>query len=93
MRAYETLEAAGMIEPQQRSGHYVNAKWQQSPPEPQRARPSPRSTHVEVSELVLQILESVRNRNVYGHRWTAQMDRAIARLGAIIRSPEAHARA
>ena len=64
MRAYETLEAAGMIETRQRSGYYVSAKWQQPPPEPQRSRPSSRSTHVEVSELVFQILESVRNRNV-----------------------------
>ena len=64
MRAYEELEAAGMVETRRRSGYYVSANWQRQLAEPRHSRPSPRSTHVEVNDLVFQILEASRDRDV-----------------------------
>ena len=64
MRAYQVLETAGLIETRQRSGYYVSRKWQQPLREPQRSRPSTRTTHVDMSELVFQILAAVRDRDV-----------------------------
>ncbi|MET0660699.1 MAG: PLP-dependent aminotransferase family protein [Steroidobacteraceae bacterium] len=64
MRAYQVLETAGLIETRQRSGYYVSQRWQQPLREPHRSRPSSRTTHVEVSELVFQILEAARDRDV-----------------------------
>ena len=64
MRAYETLEARGLIETRARSGYYVSDRWQRAPQEPQSSRPRSRSTHVDVSELVFEILAATRNRDV-----------------------------
>ena len=64
MRAYEELEAAGLVEPRRRSGYYISANWRQQLAEPHHSRPSPRSTHVEISDLVFQILEASRDRDV-----------------------------
>jgi len=64
MRAYETLEARGLIETRERSGYYVSNRWQQPALEPQRSRPRTRSTRVDVSELVFEILAATRDRDV-----------------------------
>jgi DNA-binding transcriptional MocR family regulator len=64
MRAYQELERAGLIETRQRSGYYVSKRQQQPLREPQSSRPSSRTTHVEVSELVFAILEAARDRDV-----------------------------
>ncbi|HEY4365679.1 MAG TPA: PLP-dependent aminotransferase family protein [Steroidobacteraceae bacterium] len=64
MRAYEELETAGLVETRRRSGYYVSANWQRQLAEPQHSRPSPRSTHVEISDLVFEILEASRDRDV-----------------------------
>jgi DNA-binding transcriptional MocR family regulator len=64
MRAYESLEARGFVETRPRSGYYVSTRWQQPRQEPERSRPRTRSTKVDVSELVFNILESTRARNV-----------------------------
>ncbi len=64
MRAYETLEAKGLVETRHRSGYYVSDRWQQPMAEPRRSRPSARSTHVDVSELVFSILAATRDRDV-----------------------------
>jgi DNA-binding transcriptional MocR family regulator len=64
MHAYEALEAAGYVESRPRSGHYVGRAWQTPPAEPRRTRPPAGSTRVEISELVFQILEGVRDREV-----------------------------
>lgn len=63
LRAYEHLESQGLIETRPRSGYYVSLKLAR-PPEPQRSRPRNRSTRVAVSELVFQILEATRDRDV-----------------------------
>lgn len=78
VRAYELLEAQGFIETRPRSGFYVGGQWQtgraSDGPAPasrkqsaSTAAPAPaprRSTRVDVSELIFQVLESVRNRQL-----------------------------
>lgn len=64
MRAYEVLESQDLIEAKPRSGYYVSDRWRQEIPEPKRSCPPSRSTSVEVSELVFEILESTRDRNI-----------------------------
>ena len=61
VRAYEWLEGQGLIETRPRSGFYVSAQWETSLTSGQR--PS-RSTRVDVSELVFEVLESVRDRQL-----------------------------
>lgn len=64
MRAYQLLEARGLIETRPRSGYYVSESRDRRAPEPRRARTSPRTTRVDVSELVFQILDAARDREV-----------------------------
>lgn len=64
MRAYESLEARGLIETRARSGYYVSDRWQRAAQEPQRSRPRTRSTRVDVSDLVFDILAATRDREV-----------------------------
>lgn len=64
MRAYAVLEANGLVESRQRSGYYVSNRWQQAPGEPQASRPSSKSTQVDVSNLVFDILAASRDRDV-----------------------------
>jgi DNA-binding transcriptional MocR family regulator len=64
MRAYQLLETRGLIETRPRSGYYVSQPREQRAPEPRRARTSPRTTRVDVSELVFQILDAARDRDV-----------------------------
>jgi DNA-binding transcriptional MocR family regulator len=63
MRAYEVLESKDLIEARPRSGYYVSDRWRKAAA-PKARRPSSRSTSVEVSELVFDILESTRDRDV-----------------------------
>jgi DNA-binding transcriptional MocR family regulator len=64
MRAYQLLEAQGLIETRPRSGYYVSEPQDRRAAEPRRARTSPRTTRVEVSELVFQILDAARDKDV-----------------------------
>jgi DNA-binding transcriptional MocR family regulator len=64
MRAYDVLEASGLVESRHRSGYYVSNRWQRAAREPQPSRPSSRSTQVDVSDLVFEILEASRDRDV-----------------------------
>lgn len=64
MRAYEALEAKGLVETRHRSGYYVSDRWQRPRLEPRRSRPRANSTRVDVSELVFEILASTRDRDV-----------------------------
>jgi DNA-binding transcriptional MocR family regulator len=57
MRAYEILEARGLLESRARSGFFVAAR-----PAPRKSSPPRRPEHVDVSELVFQILEATRLR-------------------------------
>jgi DNA-binding transcriptional MocR family regulator len=63
VRAYEWLEGQGFIETRPRSGFYVSGQWKTSSPA-SKERPTIRSTRVDVSELVFEVLESVRDRQL-----------------------------
>jgi DNA-binding transcriptional MocR family regulator len=64
MRAYQLLEAQGLIETRLRSGYYVSEKRDRRAAEPRKARTAARTTRVDVSELVFQILDAARDRDV-----------------------------
>lgn len=62
LRAYSSLELAGLIQSRPRSGYYVSAR--PKPPVPRSSIPKPSSTLVTVSDLVFDILEASRSREV-----------------------------
>jgi DNA-binding transcriptional MocR family regulator len=62
LRAYSSLELAGLIQSKARSGYYVCAK--PKPPIPRPSIPKPSSTRVAVSDLVFDTLEASRSREV-----------------------------
>jgi len=64
MRAYQLLESRGLIETRPRSGYYVSESRERRIAEPRKARSAPRTTRVDVSELVFQILDAARDRDV-----------------------------
>lgn len=64
IHAYELLEGEGLIETRPRSGYYVGSPVTTPAPQPRISRPSPRSTLLDVSELVFEVLESLRDRSV-----------------------------
>jgi DNA-binding transcriptional MocR family regulator len=69
VHAYELLEGQGFIETRPRSGFYVSGQWKTHTPAlraktPPARVPVARSTRVDVSELVFEVLESVRERRL-----------------------------
>lgn len=63
--AYYLLEARGLIRARERSGYYVTAGAKSLPPEPDiSSRPLGDSTNVDVSQLVFDVLESLKTRDV-----------------------------
>src|SRR5690349_19038976 len=64
IHAYELLEGRGFIETRPRSGYYVGKQWNQPASQPRMARPAPGSTLLDVSELVFEVLESLRHRDI-----------------------------
>ncbi|HEX3846250.1 MAG TPA: PLP-dependent aminotransferase family protein [Steroidobacteraceae bacterium] len=60
LRAYEELEAQGLVEAKPRSGYYVRAAGPPAAPRP--SQPKAASTRLEVSDLVFQTLEASRSR-------------------------------
>ncbi len=63
--AYYLLEAKGLIRARERSGYYVTAGANTLPPEPEGASdPSGESTAVDISNLVFEVLESIKTRDV-----------------------------
>lgn len=63
--AYYLLEARGLIRARERSGYYVIAGSNALPPEPEiLSRPNGQSIDVDVSNLVFEVLESTRQRDV-----------------------------
>lgn len=61
LRAYESLEFNGLIEPKPRAGFFVAAP---KKPPPRPSPPTLRSANVAVSDLVFETLEASRNREV-----------------------------
>ena len=70
VHAYELLEGQGFIETRPRSGFYVSGQWKthtsalRAPRTPPARAPVARSTLLDVSELVFEVLESVRERRL-----------------------------
>lgn len=71
VHAYEQLEGQGFIETRPRSGFYVSGQWRAQTTAAARASKPPtartpvsRSTRVDISELVFEVLESVRDRRL-----------------------------
>jgi DNA-binding transcriptional regulator YhcF (GntR family) len=64
VHAYELLEGQGFIETRPRSGFYVSGQWKTQMSTLRATGPVARSTRVDVSELVFQVLESVRDRRL-----------------------------
>lgn len=63
--AYYLLEARGLIRARERSGYYVIAGAKSLPPEPDiSSRPAGESTAVDVSQLVFDVLESIKTRDI-----------------------------
>lgn len=81
--AYYLLEARGLIRARERSGYYVIAGAKKQLPEPDVAsRPDEESTQVDVSQLVFEILESARTRDVvpFGSAFPSPMLFPLPRL-------------
>ena len=64
LQAYGLLEDRGLIQARPRSGYYVSARRRPGLPPPETYRPSGRSTPVDVSDLVFQVLESTKDKTV-----------------------------
>lgn len=64
MRAYALLEARGFIESRPRSGFYASELWKTRAGVPRASRPSLRSTRLDVSELVFEVIEAMRQPGV-----------------------------
>lgn len=62
--AYYLLEARGLIHARARSGYYVSAQAAAAHEEPAASRPPPGSADVSISDLVFEVLGSVRDRDV-----------------------------
>lgn len=63
-QAYDVLEGRGLIEARPRSGFYVRKPLRRSAPPALAAKPRDDSTPVAVSELVFEVLNSTRDREV-----------------------------
>lgn len=65
VRAYQLLEARGLIAARQRSGYFVVQPQTPLPPDPpRRSAPPLRSTRLDVSDLVFEVLEGTRERRL-----------------------------
>lgn len=56
LKAYETLEAAGLVEARPKSGYYVRRRSADLPEPPSRSRPPGTATAVDVGELVVELV-------------------------------------
>jgi DNA-binding transcriptional MocR family regulator len=63
LKAYEALEANGLIEARPRSGYYIR-ELRTHPMPPRTSRPKASSTRLAVSDFVFETLEASRNREV-----------------------------
>ena len=64
VHAYELLQARGYLEPRPRSGFFVSSAWRSSQDEPRVSQPVRRAAQPDVSNLVFEVLEAIRAREV-----------------------------
>ena len=62
LAAYGVLEDQGLIEARARSGYYVRAHAQGPLPAPEARKPRTRSTQLDVSQLIFELLAAMRER-------------------------------
>jgi DNA-binding transcriptional MocR family regulator len=86
VRAYELLEAQGLIHTRPRSGYYVSRLQNEASREPPISRPSRHSTRLDVSELVFEVLESIGRRDVVplGSAFPSPMLFPLAKLAPLL---------
>jgi len=75
LQAYRGLENKGLIEARPQSGYFVAARSWRHPLEPATSRPAKRATQVNVSELIMRVMQATH-------------DPSLIRLGAALPSPE-----
>lgn len=64
LKAYHLLEARGRIVARERSGYFVSSQPSPNPPAPLISQPQSASTAVEKGELIFEVIEAVKQRNV-----------------------------
>src|ERR1051325_4874088 len=74
-QAYRLLESRGIIEARPQSGYYVRRQRWTPPPEPEMYRPARKAVEVNVSDLVLQVVQAGRDPN-------------LIKLGATLPNPD-----
>lgn len=93
-QAYYLLEAQGLVQARPRSGYYV-ARRAGGVPEPEASHPSAVQQEVEVSALVFQVLEQLRDRRLvplgsaFPHPSLFPLDRLAVALGKAMRGLDA----
>ncbi len=75
LQAYRMLENKGVIEARPQSGYFASVRPWSPPPEPETSRPASRATQVNVSELIMRVMQATN-------------DPSLIRLGAALPSPE-----
>ncbi len=65
LQAYQQLEIRGLIEARPKSGYFVRARLHRTLPEPDMIQPITGTKTLDVSEFIFQILESVRDPEVF----------------------------
>ncbi|MGB6310432.1 MAG: PLP-dependent aminotransferase family protein [Steroidobacteraceae bacterium] len=64
VHAYELLQADGYLEARPRSGFFISNAWRNSQTEPRLAQPARKPAQPDVSNLVFEVLEAMRARDV-----------------------------
>jgi DNA-binding transcriptional MocR family regulator len=64
LQAYRLLESRGLAQARPRSGYYVSPRWSGMPEEPKASRPPKKSAYLDVSELVFEVLRSIKDRSL-----------------------------
>ncbi|MDO9422468.1 MAG: PLP-dependent aminotransferase family protein [Herminiimonas sp.] len=88
-QAYYLLEARGLIQARERSGYYVVAGLKDFPPELEViSRPNGDSTSVDVSQMIFDVLQSTKTRDVipFGSAFPSPLLFPWGRLGRVMSS-------
>lgn len=64
LQAFDQLEARGLIEARPQSGYYVRPQHAGLAPEPKSTTPAARAMQLDVSELVFDVLEQIKHREL-----------------------------
>ena len=92
LQAYHQLEDRGLIQARPRSGYVVSAWWRGLPSEPAPAKAPRAATAVEVADLVFEVLEATRDRQVVplGSAFPSPLLFPLPRLAQLLGSVARH---